>query len=127
MFKELESERFSSMNVAGLKNSYLQKCGVTVHGYLKPALIAIATAVNKMMLPIDPNFECHDAGKNLVIHDVVIRDLLHCPRKITLSTRHRLDCTTFSITLFTTAATTTKKDLHRKKPTTIIACSTMVM
>ena len=33
----------------------------------------LATAVNKMVLSIDPNFECHDAGKNLenrlIIHD----------------------------------------------------------
>ena len=64
MTKEPESEKFSSMNVAGLKK-YLEKRGVTVHGYLKPALIAIATAVNKIMLKIDPNFECHDAGENL--------------------------------------------------------------
>ena len=46
-----------------------------------------ATAVNKMMLPIDPNFECHDVGKNLesrsIIHDVIMPDLLHCPRKLT--------------------------------------------
>ena len=64
MTKKPESERFSSMNVAGLKK-YLQKRGVTVHGYLKPGLIAIITAVNKMMLSIDHNFECHDAGKTL--------------------------------------------------------------
>ena len=62
--KEPESERFLSMNVVGLKK-YLQKRGVTVHGCLKSALIAIATAVNKIMLSMDPNFECHDAGKNL--------------------------------------------------------------
>ena len=92
--------------------------------------MAIATAVNKMMLPIDPNFECHDAGKTekrLIIHDVVIHDLLHCPRKITLSARHRLDFTTFSVTLFTTSAIMANKDLHRIKHPTIIACSTMVM
>ena len=92
MTKEPESERFSSMNVAGLKK-YLQKRGVTVHGYLKPALIAIDTAVNKMMLSIDPNFECHDAGKKL-------RKQINYSRKITLLTRHHLDFTTFSITIF---------------------------
>ena len=63
MTKEPESERFLSMNVVGLKCR--QKRGVTVHGCLKSALIAIATAVNKIMLSMDPNFECHDAGKNL--------------------------------------------------------------
>ena len=78
------------------KNIY-KKRGVTVHGYLKSALIAIATAVNKMMLSMDPNFECHDAGKNF-------KKQINYSRKITLSTRHRLDFTTFSITLFTTPA-----------------------
>ena len=64
MTKEPEAERFLSMNVIGLKK-YLQKRGVTVHGCLKSALISIATAVDKIMLSMDPNFECHDAGKNL--------------------------------------------------------------
>ena len=33
------------------------RLGVAVTGHLKPALIAIANAVEKMTLPIDPNFE----------------------------------------------------------------------
>ena len=74
--------RFSSMNVAGLKK-YLQKCGVTVNGYLKPALVCIARAMEKMMLPIDPNFECVDArkelSKRLIIHDISIPDLFTSP------------------------------------------------
>ena len=48
-------DRFSSMNLASLKK-YLQKCGVTVNSYLKPALVCIARAMEKMMLPIDPTF-----------------------------------------------------------------------
>jgi hypothetical protein len=38
----------------------VQERGVTVHGYLKPALVVIASAVEKMMLPNDLNFECDD-------------------------------------------------------------------
>jgi ABC-type uncharacterized transport system substrate-binding protein len=46
------SKTFSSINVASLKN-YLQERGITVNGYLKPALVEITFAVQKMMLPID--------------------------------------------------------------------------
>ena len=34
---------------------------MTICGYLKPAIVVITTAVEKMMLPLDPNFECDDA------------------------------------------------------------------
>ena len=82
MPKHSVSEKFASMTVAGLKK-YLQERGVTVHGYLKPALIAIATAVDKMMLPIDPNFECDNAEEKLknklIIHDVVVPDPFTLP------------------------------------------------
>jgi hypothetical protein len=44
------------MNVASLKN-YLQERGITVNGYLKPALVKIAFAVQNMMLPIDLYFQ----------------------------------------------------------------------
>ena len=51
---------------------------ITTNGYLKPALVTIASAVEKMMLPIDPNFECDDPEKNLnkrlIIHDVPVQD-----------------------------------------------------
>ena len=45
---------------------YLQDRGVSVSGYLKPSLVEfeIASAVERMVLPIDPNFEkdqTHDA------------------------------------------------------------------
>ena len=43
----------SSMTVAELKK-YLQIRGVAVNGYLKPALLEIAQAVEKMMLPVEP-------------------------------------------------------------------------
>ena len=46
---------FKSMNVGAIKK-YLQERGVTVNLYLKPALVEIASAVEKMMLPLDPNF-----------------------------------------------------------------------
>ena len=71
------SDKFRAMNVAGLKK-YLRERGITTNGYLKPALVTIASAVEKMMLPIDPNFECDDPEKNLnkrlIIHDVPVQD-----------------------------------------------------
>ena len=82
MSKDYLSERFSSMNVAGLKK-YLQERGITVHGYLKPALVTIACAVEKMMLPVDPNFERDDTEKNLkkrlIVHDVAVQDPFTLP------------------------------------------------
>ena len=44
-------KKFKTMNVASIKN-YLKERGVT-DGYLKPALVTIAAAVEKMMLPLD--------------------------------------------------------------------------
>ena len=71
------SETFSSMNIATLKN-YIQERGITVNGYLKPALVEIACAVEKMMLPIDPYFQHDNNDKNvqdsLIIHDMQIKD-----------------------------------------------------
>jgi hypothetical protein len=65
------------MNVAAIKK-YLLERGVTVNGYLKPALVEIASAVEKMMLPLDPNFERDNADNNikgrLIIHDIQIED-----------------------------------------------------
>ncbi len=52
--------------------------GVTVNGYLKPALVEIASAVEKMMLSLDPNFERDNADNNikgrLIIDDIQIED-----------------------------------------------------
>ena len=47
---------FKAMNVAELKK-YLQDCGISVSGYLKPSLLEITSAVERMGLPVDPNFE----------------------------------------------------------------------
>jgi hypothetical protein len=38
------------MNLAA-KKKYLQERGVSVNGYLKPCLVELAVAVEKMMLP----------------------------------------------------------------------------
>ena len=35
--------------------TYLQECGVSVSGYLKTLLEEIASAVKRMVLPLDPN------------------------------------------------------------------------
>ena len=43
-------------------------------GHLKSSLVEIASAVERMVLPVDPNFEkdqTNDA-ENLIIHDMVI-------------------------------------------------------
>ena len=81
-------DRFSSMNVAGLKK-YLQERGVRVNGYLKAALVCIARAIAIMLLPIDPNFECNDPEKELgirlIIHDVAV------PDPFTLPTQNNFD------------------------------------
>ena len=53
------------MSVAELKK-YLQIRGVTVNGYLKLALLEIAQAVEKMMLPVEPpvmNIQMKEARK----------------------------------------------------------------
>ena len=44
------------MNVAELQ-IYLQDRGVSVSGYLKPSPVEIASAVERMVSPVDPNFE----------------------------------------------------------------------
>jgi len=59
--------------VAELKK-YLQECGISVSGYLKTLLVEIVSAVERMVLPVDPNFEkdqTADADK-LIIHDMLI-------------------------------------------------------
>ena len=70
-------KKFQNMNMASIKND-LNERGVTVNGYLKPALVTIAAAVEKMMLPLDPNYEKDDNEKNvrqrLFIHDMQIAD-----------------------------------------------------
>ena len=66
---------FKAMNVVELKK-YLQDRGISVSGYLKPSLVEITSAVERIVLPIDPNFEkdqTNDVG-TLIIHDMVIPD-----------------------------------------------------
>ncbi|CAB4041789.1 Hypothetical predicted protein, partial [Paramuricea clavata] len=75
-----ENMRVSDMTVAELKE-YLKMRSVTANGYLKPALLQIAQAVEKMMLPIDPNHEygnldLKNAKETFIIHDMMIRQPL---------------------------------------------------
>ena len=64
---------FSAMSVAELKK-YLQERGISASGYLKTSLVAIASVVEKMVLPVDPNFEKDDATTldESIIHDMLI-------------------------------------------------------
>ena len=74
---ENKIKTLSSMTVAELKK-YLQMRGVTVNGYLKPALLEIAQVVQKMMLPVEPTIEYSNEGSSedtFIINDIVIR---HC-------------------------------------------------
>ena len=66
------------MTVAELKK-YLQMRGVTVNGYLKPTLLEIAQAVEKMMLPVEPSNEYSNEGSSentLIINDLIIQQPL---------------------------------------------------
>ena len=52
----------------------MQERRVSESGYLKTSLMEIASAVERMVLPVDPNFEkdqTNDA-ENLIIHDRLI-------------------------------------------------------
>ena len=66
---------FNAMGVAELKK-YLQERGISASGYLKTSLVAIASAVEKMVLPVDPNFEKDDATAldELIIQDMLIQN-----------------------------------------------------
>ena len=69
-----QNKKIKDMTMLELKE-YLQARGVTVTGYLKPALVEIANAVQKMMLPLDLNFECRDdSERKLIIHQNEIED-----------------------------------------------------
>jgi hypothetical protein len=75
---EKKTKNVSNMTVAELKQ-HLQIRGVTVKGYIKPKLFGIAQAVEKMMLPINPNHEygnAENAGEKYIIHDMVIEQPL---------------------------------------------------
>ena len=73
MAEKKNKSNFNAMNVAELRK-FLQERGVSVSGYLKSSLVEIASAVERMVLPVDPNFETdqtNDADK-LIIHDMLI-------------------------------------------------------
>lgn len=55
---------------------YLQERGVSVSGYLKTSPVEIASAVERMVLAVDPNFEIDQTNdaENLIIHDMLIPD-----------------------------------------------------
>ena len=53
MDEDALKNRFRAMNLRVLKQ-YLKDRGVSVSGHLKPALVVIACAVEKMMLPVIP-------------------------------------------------------------------------
>ena len=80
----------------------MQERAVSVNGYLKPGLVEIAVAVEKMMLPVDPNFErvndAHTTKQRLNIHDIQIEDTFAMKTKTILLTLRRLDSTTFLTT-----------------------------
>ena len=67
------TSNFKAMNVAELEK-HLQDCRVSVSGYLKPSLVEIASAVERMVLLVDPNFEKDqtNAAGTLIIHDLLI-------------------------------------------------------
>src|SRR6056300_361148 len=65
---------FKSMSVSQLKK-YLQERGVSVSGYLKTSLVEIASSVERLNLPIDPNFEKVElTSTGLTINDMHIPD-----------------------------------------------------
>ncbi|XP_028414141.1 uncharacterized protein LOC114537204 [Dendronephthya gigantea] len=77
MSRENIDDKFKAMSVKELQK-YLSDHGVTVSGHLKPTLINIASSVEKMGLPVDPNFTKDDhkesLERRLFIHDIQIND-----------------------------------------------------
>ena len=55
---------------------YLKERGVSVSGYLKTSPVEIASAVERMALAVDANFEKDQTNyaENLIIHDMLIPD-----------------------------------------------------
>ena len=78
---ENERKSVSNMTMTELKE-YLKVRGVPTSGYLKPALLEIALAVEKMMLPIHPNHEyvnVMDNQQKYFTNDMVIDQPLSYP------------------------------------------------
>ena len=120
---------FKAMTVAAIKK-YLQERGVSVNGYLKSGLVEIAVAVEKMMLPLDPNFETasnSDTWKQrLYIHEVQIDD----PFSMTMKndfTHHHLDYMIFLIISFIMPPSMINKALLLTNLSTTTSCFKMVM
>ena len=55
----------------------MQERRVSESGYLKTSLMEIASAVERVVLPVDPNFEKDQTNnaENLIIHDRLIPNL----------------------------------------------------
>ena len=75
------SRMLDNISVSELR-AYLHERGVSVNSYLKPALVEIAVAVQKMMLPIDVNFEKVNDDQHFVIHDMEISNRFTSPHNL---------------------------------------------
>lgn len=126
----MDNLSFSEMNVKDLKK-YLQDRWVSISG--QSSLVEIATAVQKLSLPLDPNFELDQKeSKNtnilILINDVEI------PNPFLLSTVNNfIDLPPFSLyNIFnyfnysTMQPTTTDRDSPRINPLTSIDSFKMV-
>ena len=77
MDEDALKNRFRAMNLRVLKQ-YLKDRGVSVSGHLKPALVVIACAAEKMMLPVIPmvseDDRREDLQRRLFIHRFQVPD-----------------------------------------------------
>ena len=60
MSKRKNKSDFNATNVAGMS--------VLVSGYLKTSLVEISSVVERMVLPVDPNFEKDQVNDRLIPH-----------------------------------------------------------
>ena len=77
MLCENTNDQFEAMMSLKQLQQYLINHSVTVSSHLKPALIDIASFVERMGLPVDPNFEKDEHNqleRRLIIHDMQIKD-----------------------------------------------------
>ena len=68
---------------------YLKARGVSVTGYLKPALVDIAKSVEKMLIPVLDSAKSKEENK-LIFHDVEIEDPLFSAHEYVNVLTHRL-------------------------------------
>ena len=103
------SKMFDNVSVSELR-VYVREHSDSVNGYAKPALVKIAVAVQKMMLPIDVNVEKVNDDQHFVIHDMEnsspFTSLHNLVNNFIL--RHS-DCTTCSIISFSIQPITISK------------------